>query len=81
MCDHEHDRAVGRLSAARGESERLAGEYRAVASGQLDVLAHTELRGAREEVTARERWLEWVDSDGPIGSGLQQSTVEKLEAR
>lgn len=80
MCDYERDRAVGRLSAARAERGRLDDEHGGVAASKGDLSAQSELRGAREEVTARERWLEWVDSDG---EGGRESTpaLEDLRAR
>jgi hypothetical protein len=81
MCDHEHQRAVGRLSAARAERGRLADEYTAAAASQGHVSAQTELRGARAEVTARERWLEWLESDGPVGLTVRQPPVQELGAR
>ena len=78
MPDHEHNQAVDRLSAARAESGRLEDEHKAV---EDSLSVQTELRGAREEVTARERWLEWVDSDEAAGSRDGQPPVEELDAR
>ena len=81
MPDNEHNRAVDRLSAARAEHGRLDDEHKAAAADQGGLSAQTELRGAREEVTARERWLEWVDSDEAVGSRDAQPPVEELDTR
>ena len=81
MSEHEHSRAVDRLSAARDERARLVNWYSAAAASQGDLSAQTELHGAREEVTARERWLESVDSDEPVGSSVSQAPTRQRRAR
>jgi hypothetical protein len=81
MSEHEHSRAVDRLSAARDERARLVNGYSAAAASQGDLSAQAELHGAREEVTARERWLESVGSDGPVGSSVSQSPTQQQGAQ
>jgi len=67
MANNEHGRAVERLDAARREQDRMGDEYRAAEGTSSELGAHTELRGASEEAAARGRWLEWVNSDRPVG--------------
>lgn len=66
MPSNEHDRAVERFDAARRERDRLGDEDRAAEGTSSELGARTDLRGAREEAAARGRWLEWVESDGPL---------------
>jgi hypothetical protein len=79
MAD-EHDKAVERLHEAERAHERLTDRDEAPESTSTELSNETELRGAREEIEARERWLAWVDSDG---EGGRQSTpaLEDLRAR
>ncbi len=77
MSEHQHSRAVDRLSAARDERDRLVDGYSAAAASQGDLNAQMELHGAREEVTAQERWLQSVDSDEPVGSSVSQSPTQQ----
>ena len=69
MSSNEHDRAVERFDAARREQDRLGDEYRAAEGTSSELGAQTQLRGAHQEASARVRWLECVESDGPWASG------------
>ncbi len=67
MASQEHDSAVQRLEAALVEQDRL-GERLDVAVGtSTEFGADVRLRAARDQVTARKAWLNWVDDDGYRG--------------
>jgi hypothetical protein len=68
MSSSEHYKAVERLEGARREQDRLGHEYRAAEGTSSELGVHAELQRAREEAAARGRWLEWVESDAPLGS-------------
>jgi hypothetical protein len=67
MASEERDRAMQRLEAALVEQDRL-GERLDVAVGtSTEFEAYVRLRGAGDQVTAREAWLNWVDDEGYRG--------------
>jgi hypothetical protein len=63
----ERDRAVRRLNAALAEHDRLADSYDAAIGTSAELGAWVRLCGAREQVTARDAWLSWIDDDGYRG--------------
>ncbi len=61
--DASRTHAVDRLEAARSEQAQRS-EQLDTASGRADQLAATvELKGADEQLAAREAWLKWIDRD------------------
>jgi hypothetical protein len=80
MPTYEHEKAVERLEQAEREEGRLTERYEAAKGTGLELSAGTELRGAREDVRARSRWLEWVESNGR-GPDRGQSAIEELRTR
>lgn len=62
MASDEREKARERLGQAQREQDRLNDRCDAAEGPAGELSAHTELRGARDETTARGRWLEWVES-------------------
>jgi hypothetical protein len=56
-----------RLAAALLEQERLDGRYAAALGTSSEFGAYVRLRGANDEVAARQAWLDLIDDDGPVG--------------
>ena len=67
METQERDRAAQRLKAALVNQDRLAGRYHAAAGTSTEFGAYVRLRGAGDQVAAREAWLNWVDDEGYRG--------------
>lgn len=65
MNDRDHGRAeaVARLHGAREQRARCSDRYRSARGSSQELPAFTELQAAEEQFTAREAWLEWIDSD------------------
>jgi hypothetical protein len=80
MATYEHENAVERLEQAELEEGRLTKGYDAAKGTGRELSAGAELRGAREDVSARSRWLEWVESN-ERGPGGRQPAIEELRAR
>ena len=59
----EEELAVRRLEEALKTCWRLEDAYRTAIGTEIELAAWARLRGAREEVSARERWLRWVRQD------------------
>jgi hypothetical protein len=57
----EHVRALARLDAASLERDRLHGQQQAAGDEAAKLEAQASLYTANEQVTARERWLQWVE--------------------
>jgi hypothetical protein len=79
VSTYEHEKGVQRLEQAEREEGRLIKRYEAANGTGREVSAGTELRGAREDVRARSRWLGWVESSGQ-GPGRRQPAIEELRA-
>ena len=60
----EDESALRRLEAALAEQDRLSGRYEAAKGTANELSASVRLRAVRAEVVARQRWLEWIGSDG-----------------
>jgi hypothetical protein len=67
MASEERDRAVQRLEAALDERDRLGGRFDAAVGTSTEFGAYVRLRGAGDQVRAREAWLNWVDDEGYRG--------------
>ena len=63
MTSDTRDDAVQRLEAALVEQDRLGDRYRAVIGTSGEFRAYGRLRGASDEVTARQTWLDEVDEE------------------
>jgi hypothetical protein len=59
MTGKEH--AVQRLDAALREQDRLSDRYDAAMGTSNELSAYVRLRAAGEDVSARGRWLEWLE--------------------
>ena len=59
----ERKRARRRLDDALHEEEQSAARYAAVEGTEAELGAYVQLRDAREEVAARDRWLDWAESE------------------
>lgn len=64
MASDARDEAVRRLETALLEEDRLGERYRAAIGTSSEFGAYTRLKGASEEVTARQAWLNAVEDDG-----------------
>jgi hypothetical protein len=62
----EEDVAVRRLDEALETWWRMEDAYRTAIGTANELAAWTRLRGAREDVSARERWLRWVIQDDDL---------------
>jgi len=67
MASQEHDSALQRLEAALVAQNRLGERFDAAVGTSTELGAYVRLGAAREEVTAREAWLSWVDDEGYRG--------------
>jgi hypothetical protein len=67
MASEERDRAVQRLEAALVEQDRLGERFDGAVGTSTEFGAYVRLRGAGDQVTAREAWLNWVDNEGYRG--------------
>jgi hypothetical protein len=67
MASEERDRAVERLEAALVEQDRLGERFDAAVGTSTEFGAYVRLRGAGDQVRAREAWLNWVDDAGYRG--------------
>jgi hypothetical protein len=67
MASEERARAVERLEAALVEQERLGERFDAAVGTSTEFGAYVRLRGAGDQVRAREAWLNWVDDEGYRG--------------
>lgn len=62
----ERERARRRLDDALEEEERSAARFTAAEGTEAELGAHVQLRDAQEEVAARDRWLEWAESEDTV---------------
>jgi hypothetical protein len=76
MASAERDRAVQRLEAALVERDRLGERFDAAVGTSTEFGTYVRLRGAGDQVTAREAWLNWVDNEGY--RGLNAGPLELL---
>ena len=67
MASAERDRAAQRLEAALVEQDRLGERFDAAVGTSTEFGAYVRLRGAGDQVTAREAWLNWVDDESYRG--------------
>jgi len=59
----EHASAMARRDAALDEQERAAADYEQSIGTRNELPADNALAGAREQVAAREAWVEWIERD------------------
>jgi hypothetical protein len=59
----DRDRTAGeqRLAAAVAEQDRALGRHAVAEGTPAEIEAAVSMRAAGEQVSARERWLEWVN--------------------
>jgi hypothetical protein len=82
MTGEEHDTALQRLDAALREQDRLGDRYDAAMGTSSELSSYMRLRAAGDEVTARGRWLDWVESDQQlVARNGSEVPVEDLAAR
>jgi hypothetical protein len=62
----EEQLAVRRLEEALERCWRMEDAYRTAMGTEIELAAWARLRCAREEVSARERWLRWVRQDDEL---------------
>jgi hypothetical protein len=67
MTREARTEAVQRLDAALLEQDRQGERYRAAIGTSTEFGAYVRLRGASDEVAAREAWLNSLDDEGPVG--------------
>jgi hypothetical protein len=67
IASKERDRASQRLEAALVEQNRLGERFDAAVGTSTEFGAYLRLRGAGDQVRAREAWLSWVDDEGYRG--------------
>ena len=67
MASQERDSAVRRLEAALVEQDRLGERLDAAVGTSTESGADVRLRAARDQVTARTAWVNWVDDEGYRG--------------
>ena len=66
MRSDARESAVQRLDAALIEQERLSESYDAAIGTSSEFGAYVRLRGARDDVEARQAWLD-QDDEAPVG--------------
>jgi hypothetical protein len=76
IASKERDRASQRLEAALVEQNRLGERFDAAVGTSTEFGAYVRLRGAGDQVRARQAWLNWVDDEGD--RGLNAGPVELL---
>ena len=59
----ERESARKRLDDALLEEEQSAARYAAAEGTEAELGAYVQLSDAKEEVAARDRWLEWAESE------------------
>ena len=59
----ERERARRRLDDARRQEAQSAALFSAAQGTEAELGAYVQLRDAQEEVAARDRWLEWAESE------------------
>jgi hypothetical protein len=64
MASEERDRAMQRIEAAQVDQDRLGERFDAAVGTSTEFGAYVRLRGAGDQVTAREAWLNWVEDEG-----------------
>lgn len=67
MASDARDDAVQRLDVALVAQDRLGERYRAAIGTSSEFGAYARLRGASDEVAARDAWLKQIDDDGAGG--------------
>jgi hypothetical protein len=77
MTSAEHDSATRRLDTALVEQGRLSERYDDAVGTPKELAAYVRLRGAGDQVTARQAWLHWIDDAGY--RGLNAGPFELLE--
>jgi hypothetical protein len=81
MASEERDRAVQRLEAALVEQDRLGERFDAAVGTSTEFGAYVRLRGAGDQVRAREAWLKWVDDEGYRGLNAGPSNCSPRAAQ
>ena len=76
-ADQERDSAVERLEAALVEQDRLGERFDAAIGTSTELRAYARLRGAGDEVRARQAWVNWVEDASY--RGLNAGPFELLE--
>jgi hypothetical protein len=64
MASEERDRAMQRIEAALVDQDRLGERFDAAVGTSTEFGAYVRLRGAGDQVTAREAWPNWVEDEG-----------------
>jgi hypothetical protein len=67
MTREARTEAVQRLDAALLEQDRQGERYRPAIGTSSEFAAYVRLRGASDEVAARDAWLNSLDDEGPDG--------------
>jgi anti-sigma regulatory factor (Ser/Thr protein kinase) len=62
-ADHVHESAVLRLEDALVEQDRLGKRFDEAVGTSTEFGAYVRLRGAGEQVTARQAWVNWVEHE------------------
>ena len=81
MASEGRDRAVQRLEAALVEQDRLGERFDAAVGTSTEFGAYVRLRGAGDQVRAREAWLNWVDDEGYRGLNAGPFRTARREPR
>jgi hypothetical protein len=83
MASKERDRALQRLAAALVEQDLLGERFDAAVGTSTEFGAYVRLRAARDQVAAREAWLNWVDDERYRGlnAGPFELLAESHQAR
>lgn len=80
MTSTTREDAVHRLEAALIEEERLDGRFRAAVGTSSEFGAYARLRRGRQDVAARQAWLNLVDEDLAIASRAKKMTSTTNDA-
>jgi hypothetical protein len=81
MASEERDRAMQRIEAALVDQDRLGERFDAAVGTSTAFGAYVRLRGAGDQVTAREAWLDWVEDEGSTYTHLEASHARLEEPR
>ena len=74
----EHQRAIRRLEDAMNRQARLTEDYERSMGTQREMDVYLRLREARRQVSAFDKWLQWVDEDHSNAPPADETPLEEV---
>jgi hypothetical protein len=78
----ERERAMERVQRALDEQHQRVDMYDGAVGTSLELQAYVGLREARRTVSARQRWLEWLEDDryvpAPPGEDASREALDEV---